>query len=63
MFVVYICRERLHEYVMLVCDAHVRHIVLRSNLAHLDLAMRHVLAHLPVATIDVTRSLTGASLL
>eukprot|EP00965_Chrysotila_dentata_P141886 4690141-Pleurochrysis_carterae.AAC.1 len=33
----------------------VRHVVVRSNFAHLDVAMRHVLAHFQIASVDVAR--------
>eukprot|EP00965_Chrysotila_dentata_P153551 5074988-Pleurochrysis_carterae.AAC.2 len=41
---------------------YVDHVVVRTNLAHLDVAMRHVLAYLEVASIDMPRALTRPSL-
>eukprot|EP00965_Chrysotila_dentata_P142505 4710843-Pleurochrysis_carterae.AAC.1 len=42
MLVVRFCRKRFRE--------DVRHVVVRSNPAHLDASVRHVLSHLQVAS-------------
>eukprot|EP00965_Chrysotila_dentata_P005309 174241-Pleurochrysis_carterae.AAC.2 len=54
MFEMHACRQRLCK--------HVGHVVVRSYLAHLDVAVGDVLAHLQIAPIDMSRALTRASL-
>eukprot|EP00965_Chrysotila_dentata_P130571 4316877-Pleurochrysis_carterae.AAC.1 len=53
--------SRVHIYVMPArrkqFREHVGHVIVRANRAHLDVAVRHILAYLEVTSIDMPRAL------
>eukprot|EP00965_Chrysotila_dentata_P131818 4358287-Pleurochrysis_carterae.AAC.1 len=51
MFVMRVRRRRFRE--------DVRYVVVRPNLAHLNASVRHVLSHLQVASVNMSRALAG----